>query len=74
MPRDGENEINAVYPLRDGELFYLSGVDENNVIHDIIFENISFKYATWNYPTQSGCYIDNQDNHVADYGKDHLRQ
>lgn len=64
MPKDGETEINAVYPIRDGELFSVSGTDENNVIHDIEFSNLKFMYSTWNVPSGECGYIDGQDGYL----------
>ncbi len=63
MPLPAETVINAVYPVRNGELFWISGTDENNVVHDLEFRNLQFCYAAWNMPSGELGYIDNQDNH-----------
>ena len=67
IPREGEEMRKAeVIAPQSETLIRAEGSDLDNFIHDLIFENISFRYTTWLRPGHEKGFADNQNATIRD--------
>lgn len=68
MPRAFENPENLTVTLPLTETSVLvTGADADNKAHNIVFDNLAFKYFTWFWPNMDATYGENQANAVPTY-------
>lgn len=71
-PRTFENIHTAEVILPITEQFLtVKGSDLDNVVHNITFDNLQFKYATWNRPSREQGSIIQQNNLIMEDEHDH---
>ena len=66
-PRDFENPetMVATVPTGNAREFMLIGDSTQDKIHNIVFDNLAFRYTTWTYPNDGVC--GSQANFFRDY-------
>ena len=71
-PRDYEDPATMVVTIPRSEIaITVAGNSSDDKIHNIKFNNLSFKYYTWSFPSTSGFINDHQGNQIAAYAGDH---